>query len=92
MFAGTPTILGAESTTVTVNVCGAEVFPAASCAEHDTVVAGPTAKVDPDGGVHDTGTEPSTSSNADAENDTDAPLALVAGTVIGPGTDTTGAV
>jgi hypothetical protein len=65
------------------------IFPAASIAVHVTVVWA-IGKVDPDGGVHDTGTEPSTSSNADAENDTNAPLGPVAGTVIADGTVTTG--
>src|SRR5258708_32254073 len=71
---------GVVSCTVTVNEPCA-TLPAASCALHCTVVV-PSGKVDPDAGVHVTGTGPSKSSMAVAVNVTTAPEALVASAVM----------
>jgi hypothetical protein len=64
MFAGVVSVGGVDSLTVTVN----EFFPTlpvVSVAVQLTVVV-PIGNVDPDAGVHVTGTEPSTGSVADA--------------------------
>jgi hypothetical protein len=58
----------------------AALLPAASVAEHETVVV-PRAKVLPEAGVQLTGTMPSITSSADALNETIAPAALVASAV-----------
>ena len=76
------------SSTVTVNEA-APSFPAWSLAVHLTVVS-PNGNVEPDVGVHEAETGPSTSSSADAEKFTSAPDPLVASSVISAGTDTTG--
>jgi hypothetical protein len=60
-------------------------------AEQDTFVV-PNGNVEPDAGVHVTGTEPSTRSEAEAENVTTAPLELVACTVISDGSVNVGGV
>jgi hypothetical protein len=78
------------SSTVTVKL-PVPVLPALSIAVHVTVVAR-TGKTDPDAGVHDTPTLPSTMSAAEAEKLTAAPFALPAGTVMFDGTLTTGGV
>jgi hypothetical protein len=76
MLAGTATTGGVFCSTVTEKVPVA-VFSALSVAEQDTVVV-PSGNVEPDAGVHVTGTEPSTRSDAEAVNVTTAPPALVA--------------
>jgi hypothetical protein len=68
--------------TVTLNDPDAGL-PALSVAEQATVVV-PTGKVEPEAGVQVTGTDPSTRSEAEAENVTTAP-GLVACTVISAG-------
>jgi len=67
------------------------MLPALSLAEQETEVV-PGGNVEPEAGVHVTGTEPSTRSEAEAENVTTAPLGPVASTVLSAGTVTTGAV
>ena len=67
------------SPTVTVKLPEA-MFPAASVAEHDTVVL-PIGKVDPDAGVQTTATGPSIASRAEALKVATAPAALVAASV-----------
>jgi hypothetical protein len=64
------------ASTFTLNDPDAE-FPALSMAEQDTLVV-PTGNVEPEAGVQVTGTEPSTRSEAEAENVTTAPLEFVA--------------
>jgi hypothetical protein len=76
--------------TVTLNDPDAEL-PALSLAEQVTVVV-PSGNVEPEAGVHVTGTEPSTGSEAEAVNLTTAPLALVAGTVMSDGSVKVGGV
>jgi hypothetical protein len=88
MFAGTVTVGAWLSVTVTWKLA-LPVFPAASCAVQVTVV-GPSGKVEPDGGLQVTGRAPLIASFADAENDTTAPAALVAATLMFPGTLTVG--
>jgi hypothetical protein len=88
MFAGTVTVGGCASVTVTRNVA-VPVLPAVSVAEQVTVVA-PTGNVDPDAGLHVNGRAPSIASDADAENVTTAPAALVDDAVMSPGTVTVG--
>jgi hypothetical protein len=66
-------------------------LPALSVAEHVTLVV-PTGNVEPEAGVQVTGTEPSTRSEAEAENLTTAPLVLVACTVISDGSVNVGEV
>jgi len=90
IFAGTDTTGGVVSCTVTVNVAD-PVLPALSVAEQETVVVA-IGKVEPDGGVHVTGSVPSTRSVAEALKVATAPLALVAEIVIFAGTETTGGV
>jgi len=75
--------------TVTLNDADA-LLPVLSVAEQVTVFV-PTGKVEPEAGVQLTGTEPSTRSDAEAENVTTAPE-LAACTVISDGTVTTGGV
>src|SRR5512146_2478712 len=65
-----------DTTTVSTNVPVA-VLPCASCAEQLTVV-GPSGKAEPDGGVHVTGTGPSTRSFALAVYVPIVPVTLVA--------------
>jgi hypothetical protein len=82
---------GDGALTVTLNDA-LPVFPAASVAEHVTVVV-PTRNVEPDGGIHVTvGLGGLVSSVAVAEKLTTAPAELVASTVMLPGTVTVGAV
>ena len=76
--------------TVTLNDADA-TLPALSAAEQITVVA-PDGNVEPEVGVHATGTEPSTRSVAEAVNVTTAPLGLVACTVTSDGIDRVGGV
>src|SRR5262249_38664745 len=91
MFAGTVTAGAVVSATVTVKVFEPGL-PAASVAEHVTVVA-PSANVDPDAGTHVGVIDPSTASVADAPlYDTTAPAALVASAMMFGGTVTTGPV
>src|SRR3989441_1370080 len=81
---------GIVSTTVTWNEALAE-FPCESVAEQ-TIVVRPSANVDPDAGLHDTNTDPSTRSEAEAENVTTAPPGPVASTVRSAGAVRTGGV
>jgi len=81
---------GVVSTTVTWNEALAE-FPCESVAEQ-TIVVRPSANVDPDAGLHDTNADPSTRSEAEAENVTRAPPGPVASTVRSEGTLRTGGV
>ena len=67
------------------------VLPALSVAEQDTFVV-PTGKVEPEAGTQLTGTEPSTRSDAEAENVTTAPLELVACTLMSDGSVSVGGV
>src|SRR5215831_19468863 len=90
MFAGTVITGAVVSLTVTVNDAEA-TLPALSDAVHVTVVV-PSGKVDPDAGVHVTGTTPSTSSSADAVYVTTAPAGLVASAVMFAGTVITGGI
>jgi hypothetical protein len=76
--------------TVTLNDAEAEL-PALSVAEQVTIVV-PAGNVEPEAGVQVTGTEPSTRSEAEAENVTTAPLELVACTVISDGSVNFGGV
>jgi hypothetical protein len=80
---------GGVPSTVTVKLPVA-VLPDESDAEHDTVVT-PIANVEPDAGVHVTGTVPSTMSVAVAAKLTTAPAGDVAATRIGAGSDNAGA-
>jgi hypothetical protein len=90
-FPGTVTAGATVSETTTWKFALPVLF-AASVAEHETVVL-PMPNVEPEGGVHVTGSGPSTSSVAEAENDTTAPEAEVAWAVTGDdGTVTTGGV
>jgi hypothetical protein len=75
MFAGSVSVGGAESRTVTVNV-PEPVFPRVSEAVHVTVVV-PIGNVEPDAGEHVGVIEPSTVSLAVAVKVTTAPDALV---------------
>jgi hypothetical protein len=78
MPVGVPTITGAASFTVTVNVVGIALSPAASCALQVTVVI-PIGNVEPDAGMQDTASVPSTKSVAVGEvYATAVPNALVA--------------
>jgi hypothetical protein len=87
---GRPTREGAPlSWTVTVNVADAEFVP--SVAVHVTVVV-PSGKVEPEVGVHVGVTGPTTMSFADAENETAAPEASVAGAVMSAGGEMLGGV
>ena len=79
------------SETVTVKVLAAEVLPAASFAVQLTVVV-PSGKVEPEAGEHVTVGEGSMTSVAVAVNETTAPDAPVASTVLFPGTVSIGAV
>jgi hypothetical protein len=76
--------------TVTLNDPDAEL-PALSFAEQETVVV-PTGNMEPEAEVQVTGTEPSTRSEAEAENLTTAPLALAAWTVTLDGSVNVGGV
>jgi hypothetical protein len=67
------------------------VLPALSVAEQVTVVV-PDGNVEPEAGAQVTGTEPSTRSEAEAENVTTAPPGLVACTVISDGSVNAGGV
>jgi hypothetical protein len=67
------------------------VFPALSVAEQVTLVV-PNENVEPEAGEQVAGTEPSTTSEAEAENVTTAPLALVACTVMFDGSVNVGGV
>jgi nitrogen fixation protein len=87
---GTPITGGVVSATVTWKLA-LPLFPDASEAVHVTVV-GPNGKKEPDGGVHEAATVPSTASDADAENVTGAPPGPVAARDRLPGTLTTGGV
>src|SRR2546422_6447655 len=78
------------STTITLKEALAE-FPCESVAEQATVVV-PSVNVDPDAGLHDARTDPSTRSEAEAENVTLAPPGPVASTVRSEGTLRTGGV
>src|SRR5512140_972048 len=84
IFEGTVTVGGVVSTTVTLNE-PCPVLPCASVALHDTSVV-PSAKIDPECGVHVVLTLPSTMSVADAENVTAAPDGPVASSVMFAGT------
>jgi hypothetical protein len=90
IFPGVVITGGVVSTTLTVNVA-ADVLPAASFAEHETLVV-PSGNVAPDAPVHETAGAGSTRSAAVAENETVAPWGPVASAVIGPGTLTSGGV
>jgi hypothetical protein len=90
MSPGTVTTGGVFCWTVTAKNPVA-VFPALSVAEQVTLVV-PSGNAEPEAGVQVTGTEPSTRSEAEAENVTIAPLAPVALTVMLAGTVTTGGV
>jgi hypothetical protein len=74
---------GVVSWTVTLK-SPVSVFPAESVVEQDTSVV-PRAKDEPEGGTQVTGREPSTRSEADAENVTTAPVGPVASSVRLPG-------
>jgi translation initiation factor IF-1 len=92
MSEGTLTTGAVVSTSVTVTRKDAEpVLLCASVAVHVTVVV-PTAKVEPEAGEHDTPTEPSTLSLADAENDTFFPEGDVVVVEMFEGTLTAGGV
>jgi hypothetical protein len=84
------TVGAVVSLTVTVKLPFA-VLPDESVAEQLTVVV-PMGNVEPEAGVHVTGTEPSTSSVAVAVYVTTAPDALVASTVMLDGSERVGAV
>jgi hypothetical protein len=90
MLAGRVSVGGVVSSTVTSKLPLA-LLPAASVAEQFTVVV-PSANVLPDAGTHVGVIAPSTMSDADAENVTTAPDALVASTVMFAGTVTVGGV
>src|SRR5438093_789443 len=90
MFAGSVSVGGVVSRTVTVNVF-VPTLPRASVALHVTVVV-PIANVAPLGGVHVTASAPSTVSVADVAKLNAAPVGPVASTVALAGTVTTGAV
>lgn len=64
-------------------------LPFLSAAVHDTFVV-PTTNVEPDAGVHVTGTSPSMKSFADASKLSTAPPGYVANTVMLPGIVTPG--
>src|SRR5436190_15145429 len=81
---GSDSVGGVVSTTVTLNVA-LEVKPMVLEAEHVTAVE-PIAKVEPDGGLHATGTLPSSRSVALAANVTTAPFGPVASAVMSCGT------
>jgi hypothetical protein len=81
---------GVVSRTVTVKLA-VPVFECASVAVQVTVV-GPNGNSTPDAGEQETGTVPSTTSDADAVNVAGAPVALVASFAKLAGTLTTGAV
>src|SRR4051794_19216345 len=85
LSAGTDTTGAVVSTTVTVNE-PLLLFPAPSVAVQWTVVV-PSGNVDPDPGPHDGATEPLTMSLAVDANETAAPEAPVASTVLLTGTD-----
>src|SRR5580658_5331419 len=87
MFAGTATTGGVVSATVTAKLA-LDALPAASLAVHMTVVV-PMAKVLPDGGLHVTGSVPSTMSVALAAKVTTAPPGPVAAAVMLAGTVST---
>jgi hypothetical protein len=88
---GTETVGAPASTTLIVNVAGADVLLAASVAVQETVVI-PSGKVAPEGGLQETVGEGSIVSVALTENVTLAPPGPVAFAVIGAGTVTVGAV
>jgi hypothetical protein len=90
MSPGAVRVGGVVSTTLTVKV-SVEVLFDASRAVHETVV-GPSTKVAPEGGEHDTVGAGSTASLALAEYETLAPPGPVASAVIGPGTTSAGGV
>jgi hypothetical protein len=81
---------GVLSTTFTLNDAK-PVFPALSVAEQVTLVD-PITNVEPEAGLQVGVIAPSTTSEAEAENVTIAPLGPVALTVMLPGTVTTGGV
>jgi hypothetical protein len=81
---------GVISATVTLKEAE-PALPALSVAEHVTLVE-PNANVEPDEGVQVGVEEPSTRSEAEAENVTTAPVGSVSSTVMSAGTVTTGAV
>jgi hypothetical protein len=89
-FAGTPTIVGAESTTVTGSV-PVPVQPWASVAVQ-VIVCAPSGSVSPDWGLQLGVIDPSTRSVAEAVKVTVAPLGLVAVHVWTPETVTFGGV
>jgi hypothetical protein len=91
IFPGVVITGGVVSTTLTVNVAGADVLLDASVAVQETVVV-PSGNVAPDALVHETAGAASTRSAAVAENETAAPAGPVASAVIGPGTVTSGGV
>src|SRR3989442_15093084 len=90
MSVGRDSAGGVVSTTPTSKVA-APVLPAKSVAVQVTTVV-PSEKMDPDVGVHETATDPSTISEADEENVTTAPVGPVASTENGEGTVTIGGV
>jgi hypothetical protein len=91
MSPGTVTV-GAWVSATTTWKSPVPVFPAVSVAEQETPVL-PIPKVEPDGGAQVTATVPSTSSVAEAENETTAPELDVASAVTGEaGTVTVGGV
>src|SRR5262245_11960308 len=90
MFAGTLTVGGVVSTTLTMNEA-LPVLPAASVDVQVTVVW-PSGNVLPEGGAHVVATAPSTRSVALAAKLTAAPDGPVASSVMFAGTDTAGGV
>jgi hypothetical protein len=88
---GTETLGAPRSTTLTVNVAGADVLPAASLAVQETVVV-PIGKFAPGEWLHRTVGKRSMASLAVTVNATLAPPGPVASAVIGPGTETVGAL
>ena len=91
MLLGTVKTGATVSLTMTLNVFGSDVLPAASDAVHLTVVL-PSANVEPLGGTHATVGCGVTASVADVAKVTTAPLALLASAVMVPGTVRDGAV
>jgi hypothetical protein len=90
LLSSSVTVIIAVPETVTLNDPDA-VLPALSLAEQETEVV-PGGNVEPEAGLHVTGTEPSTRSDAEALYFTTAPLELVACTVISAGSFNIGGV
>src|SRR5688572_25046008 len=91
MGAGSFSVGGVVSHTVTGNDDGGEALPCRSVAPHVTVVV-PSGKNEPEGGRHLTGTETSTMSLAQVAKVTGAPVGPVAGTVMSGSSHSAGAV